>query len=221
LWWLIDAERAKALARIALVQSASRHKVLIKAIPRARAAAPAIAAAAKILPASQRRYQIFATVLSPLFQARIDHRPIAELFNGRVPTALSNVIPKDGELLQAVLRKLVLMAMLTSIGQFGAEKSVSEMIGDVMEADEEWVAAPLASREFADAVRCQTKHLLSIEKRTGRLVVFRASVSCWNVVRLQREVVMSFWATEAQSQIFWCEKNRERLTIQTIGALVV
>lgn len=225
LWWQVQADQLPVFGIVAFMQAASQRPDLLSQITQADTVDP------DILAAGQSDFQfadlcrcqtLFTTVFAPLLPSRttsdVCSPTLASLFNDRIPPQMLDEQFNDEEIVREIIcpavRKFILLAMLVSINPFARKHTVKKVLSNLTAAELEWTCATLQSHEFQQAMRTRSRHLVTVEEKTMRLVVFRATESVWSVFALQREVVRSFWATEAQAQIFWGERDPERMTIQ-------
>jgi hypothetical protein len=155
---------------------------------------------------------------SALFpQWRFDLVQLAKLFNNDG----SGLPAIDGRLLLELIcpatREIVLILTLVSMGLSPEVDSKAEFLAFLEEADDQYCATPVTSEDFARVFNEGRIGLVSVLLRDGeaKLLFFRWTYMEWNVFALQREVVRSFWATEVQSQVFWGERQAERISIQS------
>ena len=117
---------------------------------------------------------------------------------------------------QATAQSMVLYLSLLSM-DLGPEdetfESISAFISDV---DMKYFVAPIQSTEFNSQFEMENKDLVAYEDTSdGRnLLYFTQTEVVWDVISVQKEVIRSYWASEAFLQMFFGEDNSERRSIQ-------
>jgi hypothetical protein len=220
-WWLVDSDRLTILAMIAFVRTAAQFPQVLEQVEPAPFADTTIQLAATFLESDSapRCQTLFDAIFKPLLPSSTNRgmcaARLAALFHDRLP---AEEFPGHEEIVRTIVcpavRRFVLLMALASMDPFSRNREARKVVKDLVKADKEWAVAPIGAPEFKEAMKVSGRHLLTIEEKTMRLIIFRATESEWDVFMLQREVVRSFWATEAQAQTFFGERNPERSTIQ-------
>ena len=117
---------------------------------------------------------------------------------------------------QATAQTLVLFLSLASMQNSPEDETKESLITFLADVDEKFLVAPVQSSEFNSAFEKEEKDLVSYEDTAdGRSILFFIQTEViWDVLSVQKEVVRSYWASEAFLQIFIGEDNTERLSIQ-------
>lgn len=119
-------------------------------------------------------------------------------------------------IIQNAARNILLYLSLSAM-QLGPETDTTESCrAFISDTSLRYFVAPAQSTEFNEAFLEERRDLVAFEdKSDGRFVLFfRLTEVVWDVLAVQREFVRSFWASEAQSQIFFGEDSSERMSIQ-------
>ena len=119
-------------------------------------------------------------------------------------------------LFQEAAQSMVLYLSLISM-QLGPENDTMEsIVAFIADMDLKYFVAPVQSSEFNNHFEMELKDLVAYEDTAdGRsLLFFRQTEVIWDVLVVQKEVIRSYWASEAFLQLFVGEDNSERLSIQ-------
>jgi hypothetical protein len=121
------------------------------------------------------------------------------------------------EIVFPAVRQTVLVLILAALSVFPEIEDRGELKDAIEDLQHQYLALPLASPEFIEAVQEEKMGLVTMVKHQNQIsvVVFRMGEFKWKVFSIQREVIRSFWATETESQIFLGERRAERQSIQS------
>ena len=93
---------------------------------------------------------------------------------------------------------------------------MADVVDFIIETYDKYAVTPITSEEFSKEFEEEKRSILSMIRKEDRinLINFNLTLNNWNVFQIQREAVRSFWASEANSQLFLSINASERNSIQ-------
>ena len=77
------------------------------------------------------------------------------------------------------------------------------------ELEDDYLVSPITSSKFEIGFRNEMKSLVTVEEKDGEksLLFFRLTSVIWDVIKVQKAFVRTYWTSESQLQVFYGEKN--------------